>query len=59
MPVARPIVETVASDSPEYIDFFHNSGVTSQLEVRLDKESLRNQQTCCKVRHLWRVSQFI
>ena len=39
MPVARAIVETVAPDFPEYIDFLHDSGVTTQFEVRLNKET--------------------
>ena len=39
MPVARAIVDTVAPDSPEYIDFLHDSGVTTQFEVLLNKET--------------------
>ena len=39
MPVARTIVDTVAPDSPEYINFLHDSGVTTQFEVLLNKET--------------------
>ena len=31
MPVASTIVNTLAPDSPEHIDFLHDSGVTVQL----------------------------
>jgi hypothetical protein len=46
MPVARPIVETLAPDSPEYINFLHDSGVTTQLEVRLNKETSKRVVKC-------------
>jgi hypothetical protein len=46
MPVAREIVETVAPDSPEYIDFLHNSGITTQFEVRLNKETKQRVVKC-------------
>ena len=46
MPVARAIFETVAPDSPEYIDFLHNSGVTTQFEVRLNKETKKRVVKC-------------
>ena len=46
MPVARPIVETLAPGSPEYIDFLHDSGVTTQLKVRLNKETSKRVVKC-------------
>ena len=36
--MARAIVDTVAPHFPEYIDFLHNSGVTTQFEARLSSD---------------------
>ena len=46
MPVARATVETVAPNLPEYIEFLHNSGITTQFEVQLNKETGKHVVKC-------------
>lgn len=49
MPKKRPIIETVASEPPEYIDFLHPSGITTQFLVLLALDQPEKRVVQCEL----------